>query len=55
MDICFSLPRSIPVIAEKQTRKIAGTHSSKFVFYGEAELASNLRHFLKGNLYRTHP
>ena len=34
MDICFSLPRSIPAIAEKRTRKIAGTHSSKFVFYG---------------------
>ena len=33
MDICFSLPRSIPAIAEKRTRKIAGTHSSKFVFY----------------------
>ena len=33
MDICFSLPRSIPAIAEKQTQKIAGTHSSKFVFY----------------------
>ena len=32
--ICFSLPRSIRAIAEKQTRKIAGTHSSKFVFYG---------------------
>ena len=34
MEICFSLPRSIPAIAEKQTRKIAGTHSCKFVFYG---------------------
>ena len=34
VDICFSLPRSIPAIAEKRTRKIAGTHSSKFVFYG---------------------
>ena len=26
--------RSIPAIAEKRTRKIAGTRSSKFVFYG---------------------
>ena len=34
MDICFSLPRSIPPIAEKRTQKIAGTHFSKFVFYG---------------------
>ena len=34
VDICFSLPRSIPAIAEKRTQKIAGTHSSKFVFYG---------------------
>ena len=34
MDICFSLPRSIPAIAEKRTQKIAGTRSSKFVFYG---------------------
>ena len=34
MDICFSLSRSIPAIAEKQTWKIAGTRSSKFVFYG---------------------
>ena len=34
MDICFSLPKSIPAIAEKLTRKIAGTRSSKFVFYG---------------------
>ena len=30
VDICFSLPRSI---AEKRTQKIAGTRSSKFVFY----------------------
>ena len=34
VDICFSLPRSIPAIAEKQTQKIAGTRTSKFVFYG---------------------
>ena len=34
IDICFSLPRSIRAIAEKRTRKIAGTCSSKFVFYG---------------------
>ena len=27
MDICFSLPKSIPAIAEKLTRKIAGTRS----------------------------
>ena len=33
MDICFSLPRSIPAIPEKWTQKIAGTRSSKFVFY----------------------
>ena len=33
VDICFSLPRSIPAIAEKLTQKIAGMHSSKFVFY----------------------
>ena len=34
MDICFSLPRSIPAIAERRTRKIVGTHSSKKIFYG---------------------
>ena len=33
MDICFSLPWSIPAIAEKRTQKIAGMHYSKFVFY----------------------
>jgi len=33
MDICFPLPRSIPAITEKRTRKIVGTRSSKFVFY----------------------
>ena len=27
------MPRSIPAIAEKRTRKIAGMRSSKFVFY----------------------
>ena len=41
MDICFSLPRSIPAIAEKQTRKIAGTRSSKFVFYGSTDFATS--------------
>ena len=39
MDICFSLPRSIPAIAEKRTQKIAGMHSSKFVFYEVVKLA----------------
>ena len=36
VDICFSLPRSIPDIAEKRTRKIAGTRSIKFVFYARS-------------------
>ena len=34
IDICFSLTRSSWAIAEKRTRKTAGTRSSKFVFYG---------------------
>ena len=36
--ICFSLPRSIRANAEKRTRKIAATRSSKFVFYGAYHL-----------------
>ena len=55
VDICFSLPRSIPAIAEKQTQKIAGTRSSKFVFYDftqsifGARWFFNFKKFYRGN------
>ena len=44
VDICFSLTRSSWAIAEKRTRKIAGTRSSKFVFYvNTLEILSRLK------------
>ena len=44
MDICFSLPRSIPAIAEKRTQKIAGTRSNKFVFNVSLHLPIAVNH-----------
>ena len=56
IDICFSLTRSSWAIAEKQTRKIAGTRSSKFVFYGFWLKSLELLHEWKlfGWQYRSH-